>query len=139
MSTRRLKSIWQLLPVILVIGYFSRDRSQVEAVARAPAASLPIVQEPVEAAPVLEPRQSSESRKVAGRVVRVADGYTLTILDEAKTQHKVRLDAIDAPELGQPFGQAAKNALSDLVFGREVDRLCEEARPVGQDDRPRPC
>jgi endonuclease YncB( thermonuclease family) len=139
MSTSRLKSILWLLPVILVIGYFSRGRSQVEAVARAPAASLPVVQVPAEAAPVRQPRQSSESRKSTGRVVRVADGDTITVLDDAKTQDKVRLDAIDAPELGQPFGQAAKKALSDLVFGREVDRLCEEARQVGQDDRPRPC
>jgi len=33
---------------------------------------------------------------------------------------KVRLQGIDAPELGQPFGQASKRALSDLVFGKQV-------------------
>jgi micrococcal nuclease len=32
----------------------------------------------------------------------------------------VRLDGIDAPELGQPFGQASKRALSDLVFDKQV-------------------
>jgi micrococcal nuclease len=32
----------------------------------------------------------------------------------------VRLDAIDAPESGQPFGQAAKRALSEMVFGKDV-------------------
>ena len=42
------------------------------------------------------------------------------MLDETNSQIKVRLDAIDAPELGQPFGQASKRALSDLVFGRDV-------------------
>lgn len=54
------------------------------------------------------------------RIVGVHDGDTITGLDENKTQHKIRLDAIDAPELGQPFGQAAKKALSEKVFGKDV-------------------
>ncbi len=32
-----------------------------------------------------------------GRVVKVSDGDTITVLDDAKTQHKIRLDRIDAP------------------------------------------
>ncbi len=54
------------------------------------------------------------------RVVGVHDGDTITGLDESKTQHKIRLDGIDAPELGQPFGQASKKALSEKVFGKDV-------------------
>ena len=54
------------------------------------------------------------------RVVGVHDGDTITGLDESKTQYKIRLDAIDAPELGQPFGQASKKALSEKVFGKDV-------------------
>jgi micrococcal nuclease len=54
------------------------------------------------------------------KVVSVHDGDTITCLTEDKKQIKVRLDAIDAPELGQPFGQAAKKALSDMVFGKSV-------------------
>jgi endonuclease YncB( thermonuclease family) len=54
------------------------------------------------------------------RIVGVHDGDTITGLDEHEVQHKVRLDAIDAPELGQPFGQAAKKALSAKVFGKDV-------------------
>ena len=54
------------------------------------------------------------------RVVGVHDGDTLTGLSAGNEQVKVRLDAIDAPELGQPFGQAAKKALSGKVFGRQV-------------------
>jgi endonuclease YncB( thermonuclease family) len=50
----------------------------------------------------------------------VHDGDTLTGLDEAKTQFKIRLDAIDAPEIKQPFGQASKTALADKVFGKDV-------------------
>ena len=33
-----------------------------------------------------------------GQVVKVSDGDTITVLDSNKTQHKVRLAGIDAPE-----------------------------------------
>jgi endonuclease YncB( thermonuclease family) len=57
---------------------------------------------------------------VTGRVVAVADGDTLTVLDASKQQHRIRLNGIDAPESGQPFSTVAKAHLSDLVFGRDV-------------------
>lgn len=55
-----------------------------------------------------------------GKVVGIADGDTITVLDRDKKQHKIRLAGIDAPEIGQPFGQAAKKKLSDLVFEKMV-------------------
>ena len=55
-----------------------------------------------------------------GRVVGVADGDTITILDTTNTQHKIRLAGIDAPEKRQPFGNVSKQSLSDLVFGKQV-------------------
>jgi len=58
--------------------------------------------------------------ELTGRVVGVADGDTLTLLTPGKTQLKVRLDQIDAPEKAQPFGQASKQALSRQVFNRTV-------------------
>lgn len=48
------------------------------------------------------------------------DGDSLTGLEDGRIQYKIRLQAIDAPELGQPFGQAAKRTLSGKVFGRDV-------------------
>jgi endonuclease YncB( thermonuclease family) len=57
---------------------------------------------------------------IAGKVVAIADGDTLTILDESKTQHKIRLAGIDAPEKGQPFGTKAREALGDKVFQEQV-------------------
>jgi micrococcal nuclease len=54
------------------------------------------------------------------RVVGVHDGDTITALTDDKRQLKVRLHGIDAPELGQPYGQTSKRALSDLVFGKQV-------------------
>ena len=52
---------------------------------------------------------------VEGRVVGVSDGDTITVLDAGKAQHIVRLGGIDAPERKQPFGSAAKEALSSVV------------------------
>ena len=41
---------------------------------------------------------------VEWRVVNVADGDTTTCLDEGNKQHHIRIDGIDSPERGQPFG-----------------------------------
>jgi len=59
--------------------------------------------------------------EVIGRVVAVADGDTLTILDPVKkVQHRIRLAGIDAPEKRQPFGHRSKENLSKWVFGRDA-------------------
>ena len=57
---------------------------------------------------------------IDGRVVGVADGDTVTVLDGASIQHKIRLQGIDAPEKKQAFGQRSKQSLSDLVFDKTV-------------------
>lgn len=57
---------------------------------------------------------------ITGRVVGVADGDTITVLDAERQQHKIRLQGIDAPEKVQPFGQRSKENLSRLVFNKEV-------------------
>lgn len=73
---------------------------------------------------------------VVGRVVGVADGDTLTVLDALKHQHKIRLSGIDAPEGGQAFGQRSKQSLSDCAFGKQVvvdgDMLDRYGRTVGK-------
>jgi len=55
-----------------------------------------------------------------GRVVGVADGDTVTVLDATNTQWKIRLMGIDAPEKKMPFGQKSKESLSALVFNKQV-------------------
>src|SRR3954453_17470924 len=57
---------------------------------------------------------------LTGRVVGITDGDTLTVLDADHRQTKVRLAEIDAPESHQPYGTRSKQALSELVFGRDV-------------------
>jgi len=61
---------------------------------------------------------------VAGRIVAVTDGDTVKLLDAERKQHVVRLGGIDAPEKGQPFGSAAKENLSRLVFDKRVEARC---------------
>ena len=56
----------------------------------------------------------------AARVVGVSDGDTLTVLTAEKRQVKMRLHGIDAPETGQDFGSRAKQAASELAFGKQV-------------------
>lgn len=58
---------------------------------------------------------------IHGRVVGVSDGDSVTVIDAKKTQFKIRLAGIDAPEKAQAYGQKAKESLSDLVFGKQVD------------------
>lgn len=52
-----------------------------------------------------------------GKVVAVKDGDTYEILYEGKAV-KVRLEHIDCPEKGQPFGKAAKEYASELCYGK---------------------
>lgn len=61
---------------------------------------------------------------IEGRVIDVSDGDTITVLDAQRQQHKIRLAGVDAPEKTQPFGQASKRHLSDLVFNRDVILNC---------------
>ena len=56
---------------------------------------------------------------LTGKVVKVADGDTITILVGTE-QHRVRLQGIDAPERKQPFGKASGRSLSALVAGKQV-------------------
>jgi micrococcal nuclease len=63
----------------------------------------------------------SDPGNLEGKVVRIADGDTLTVLVD-RMQVKVRLSEIDAPERGHDFSQRSRQALADLVFGKEVIR-----------------
>ncbi len=62
----------------------------------------------------------ADAAELVGKVVRVAEGDTVTVLDGHHEQHKIRLSGIDAPELKQAFGRVSKRHLSDLVAGKHV-------------------
>ncbi|MEN9360626.1 MAG: Thermonuclease precursor [Verrucomicrobiota bacterium] len=60
------------------------------------------------------------AEEIKGTVVRVSDGDTIVVLDAGKTQHKIRLAGIDAPESHQAYGDKAKDSLAGMVAGKEV-------------------
>jgi len=63
-----------------------------------------------------------EGQTVTGRCVGVFDGDSMTLLvdtPDGKRQSKIRLDAIDAPEMGQPFSNRSKQTLSGMVFDKQ--------------------
>ena len=53
-------------------------------------------------------------------MVGISDGDTVTVQDNLHARHRIRLAGIDAPEKAQPYGDASKRHLSDLVFGEVV-------------------
>ncbi len=57
---------------------------------------------------------------LTGKVVKVADGDSITVLDSTNTQHRIRLQGIDAPERKQAFGNASRKHLASLVAGETV-------------------
>ena len=63
---------------------------------------------------------------IEGRVVRVADGDTVSVLDDDNQQFKIRFYGIDAPERGQPFGNAARRELSSLIEDRRVQVIVKD-------------
>jgi micrococcal nuclease len=73
---------------------------------------------------------------LVGKVVRIADGDTLTILENDQAQHRIRLYGIDAPEKAQAFGTQSKKNLADKVFGEivrvEVVDIDRYRRAVGR-------
>ena len=66
-------------------------------------------------------------------MVGVSDGDTITLLDDAKTQRKIRVAGIDAREKGQAFGERSKQNLSALVFQTRVEARCHEKERYGRE------
>ena len=61
-----------------------------------------------------------QANTLLGKVINVADGDTITVLEDTYTQHKIRLTGIDAPEKRQAFGNVSKQSLADMVAGQSV-------------------
>ncbi len=63
---------------------------------------------------------AADLKTFAARVVGVLDGDTVDVLTPERSQERIRLTGIDAPEKSQAFGQKSKQHLSDLVFGKTI-------------------
>jgi endonuclease YncB( thermonuclease family) len=73
--------------------------------------------------------------ELAGRVVEVTDGDTLTIVGADRQRHIVRLADIDAPGMAQRFGTRSRQSLAELCAGKmaqvEERGLDDEGRGLG--------
>lgn len=67
-----------------------------------------------------------------GRVVRIADGDTVTVLTADRQQVKVRLSQIDAPERAQAFGNRSRQSLAALIFDKTVRVVIEDTDRYGR-------
>lgn len=57
---------------------------------------------------------------ITGRVIKVADGDTFTILTIDKKQVRIRLYGIDAPEKGQDYGTKSRLFVNELIYNKHV-------------------
>jgi len=57
--------------------------------------------------------------QISGKCVGVSDGDTIRIMHRGR-EEKIRLFGVDAPEMSQPYGNAAKRFTSQMVFGKTV-------------------
>jgi endonuclease YncB( thermonuclease family) len=57
---------------------------------------------------------------ITGKVVRVADGDTIILLDAQNKQTKIRFYGIDAPEKAQDFGEVSRKYLANMLAGKNV-------------------
>ncbi|HEY0348553.1 MAG TPA: thermonuclease family protein [Pyrinomonadaceae bacterium] len=72
------------------------------------------------------------NQTITGRIVRIADGDTVTVLDATNTQHRIRLQGIDAPESHQAFGTQSKKSLSDMIFDKDVTVIYDKTDQYGR-------
>ena len=63
---------------------------------------------------------TAQANEITGKVVGIIDGDTIDILTSDKTTIRIRLNGIDAPETGQPFGKNGKQFLSEFIGGQIV-------------------
>ena len=62
----------------------------------------------------------SFAEELIGKVIKVSDGDTITVLDSNNQKHKIRLKGIDAPESQQVYGDISTQSLAELVYDKEV-------------------
>ncbi len=79
--------------------------------------------------------QTSKSKErielLEGKVIRVENGDTITVEVNGDDLYLVKLQAIDAPDAGQPHYEDSKNSLSKLIRGKSVRVVVHALGPSG--------
>ena len=70
---------------------------------------------------VVPPASASEAEpERLFKVIKIIDGDTIDVLTGDRVMIRLRVNGIDAPERGQPFGNNAKRYLSETIGGKMV-------------------
>ncbi len=64
--------------------------------------------------------ESQHDGRIFGQAIGVSDGGTFTLLRDSRSQVRIRLAEIDAPESGHPWVNESRVALHSLVHGKDV-------------------
>jgi len=123
---RRLGGVLGVALAAALVHWFQGDRARPPAPPAAPAGqSAPAAARADSAVP---PGRYT----LTGTVIKVPDGDTVT-LRVGGGQHRIRLDSIDAPEAGhsaqepgQPYADASRRHLEQLVGGKTLTAQCYE-------------
>ena len=75
---------------------------------------------------------AAHAEELVGKVIKIAEGDTLTLLTADKRQHKIRLAGVDAPEKKQPFGNRCRQNLARLAHGKEAQADCPKRDRYGR-------
>ncbi|HCW08090.1 MAG TPA: hypothetical protein DGG95_12080 [Cytophagales bacterium] len=60
-------------------------------------------------------------QEISGKVVSVIDGNTIELVADDSETYKITLYGIDAPELGQEFGDNAQKFLQKMILDKKVN------------------
>ena len=70
-------------------------------------------------------------RLIQRPALRMADGDTITV-PENRTQYRIRLFGIDAPERRQDFSNRARQFVANLVFDKQVQIVKQDVDRYGR-------
>lgn len=75
---------------------------------------------------------SAQAADLTGRVVQVADGDTISVIDNRNREYRIRFLGIDAPERGQAYGNYCRKNLASKIAGKTVDINYEKLDQYGR-------
>ena len=64
--------------------------------------------------------KEAKEESIVATVTRVIDGDSLKAKTKEGNEYEIQVEGIDAPELKQPHGKEATEALSKMVMGKEI-------------------
>ena len=77
--------------------------------------------------------RAAKGGRYGGLVVGVHDGDTVRVEDGGRGLHKIRLAYIDAPEMGQDFGQDSRDKLRGQVLEQKVSVKVNDIDQYGRE------